>query len=84
MTLHSAVAGTPNWVRRYTCLQGIFSFPPVLSPGSDVRLCSTQGAQGWGSRANDSDRRVFRAGAPRLPREFWSGGKGYELSGRAS
>ena len=52
----------------------IFSFPPLLSLGSDVRFCSTQVLLGGGeSRANDR-LRVFRAGAPRLPHEFWLGG----------
>ena len=63
----------------------IFSFPPLLSPGSDVRFCSTQVLLGGGeSRAIDSDLRVFRAGAPRLPARILVGGIGYELSGRAS
>jgi hypothetical protein len=37
-----------------------------------VRLYFTQVLLGgWGSRANDSDRRVFGTGAPRLPRVGW-------------
>lgn len=46
----------------------------MLSPGSDVRFCSTRGAaRGVGKPGKDKDRRVFRAGAPRLPHEFGRG-----------
>ena len=73
MTLHSAVVRTSGPPVRLFAT--IFSFPPLLSRRKrrEVLLYSSA-ARGWGSRANDSDLRVFRAGAPRLPHEFWLGG----------
>src|SRR5215467_7504181 len=61
--LNAASPCRETWVRRFDFLQRIFSFPPLLSRGSDAcRCCSRGAARGWEAAQKRSIKKLLPAG----------------------